>query len=109
MTKPTGPQVMNAWNDLAAQHGLRKCLVMNTARMTQLRARSREPFWIENWHKALALVPLNPWYLGKNDRGWVANIEWFLRPNTVPRLIEIAETPRPKESRHEQRASDFEY
>jgi hypothetical protein len=109
MKRVTGPEVMNAWNDVAKEHGFQKCLVMTTARMNQLRARNREAFFLEHWRTALDLVAKEPWFRGQNPYNWVANIEWFLRPNTVPRLMEKALSEKPRTSKHEQTSTDFKY
>ena len=38
--------------------------------------------------EALAKVPLDPFRLGSNDRGWKANMDWFLRPRSVWTVLE---------------------
>jgi hypothetical protein len=53
-----------------------------------LKARLADTWWRENWRDAIARVCSSAGLAGKNDRGWVADLDWFLRPDTVTRLIE---------------------
>jgi len=46
-------------------------------------ARTQDEEWMECWEAALKVAITDPFYSGKNERGWIADIEWFLRPNTV--------------------------
>lgn len=57
-------------------------------RRAALRARLREPFFVENWKAAIDRARSSPFCCGHNKTGWVANIDWFLRPDTVVRLME---------------------
>jgi len=34
------------------------------------------------------MIPDSPFLLGENDRGWRADIDWFLRPDSVTRILE---------------------
>jgi hypothetical protein len=52
------------------------------------RARLRDPWWSEHWLAALEKIPRCPFLLGENDTGWKADLEWFLRPDSVQRIIE---------------------
>ena len=44
--------------------------------------------WLQNWQQALALVAASSFCQGGGDRGWRANLDWFLAPDTVVRVIE---------------------
>lgn len=87
-------ELQTAWNTLADTHGLPRAEAWNETRTKSLRARAAHAFWRDNWREALTRVPLNPWNLGENDRGWRANIDWFLRDKTVPQLIERTDRPK---------------
>jgi hypothetical protein len=74
-----------AWNTLGKP--------FSEVRMTDKRKRTIEnrlcnSFWAENWRKTLDLVKASTFCSGKNDRGWVADIDWFIRPDTVTKLTE---------------------
>jgi len=47
------------------------------------KARTQDEEWMECWEAALKVATTDPFYSGRNERGWIADIEWFLRPNTV--------------------------
>ena len=82
---PLSDEVTSAWNNLGKP--------FSEVRMTDKRKRTIEnrlcnSFWVENWRKALDLVKASAFCSGKNDRGWVADIDWFIRPDTVTKLTE---------------------
>src|SRR5690606_1550399 len=80
--------VEHTWNEFATAHGLPTIVGLNDKRKTSLRARLKDPVWRERWQEALAQIPRRPFCMGQNDRGWKANFDWFLRPNTVVSLLE---------------------
>jgi len=95
-SKPTTPpppyaEFMDKWNAEAKIRGFRPCKDLNPARRASLKTRWAEPFFRENWIKALKLIWLNPWNLGENDRSWKATVSWFLKPDTVLATIERSE------------------
>lgn len=67
-------------------------------RLATLRARLREPFWRERWLLGLAKVQESGFCRGENDRGWRATFDWFVRPDTVRKLIEGQYDGRPRDS-----------
>lgn len=72
--------VVTAWN----QTGNAACLKLTTKRKTAMRNRLKDPFWRENWPKAIEKVKSNPGGIKAASLG----IDWFLRPDTVVKLIE---------------------
>ena len=78
-------QLKSAWNDI---EGVRKVYTMSDNRKKALRARWGNPWWRENWQKALDTIPNCPGLLGQNERKWKANIDWFLRPGVVAKILE---------------------
>ncbi len=94
-TSPDGPKFPSpievfreAWNAMAAKHGLPQCREMTGKRKTEFTARWKDPGWRRDYPEALAKVPASQFLLGKNDRGWKANIEWFLRPDSLTKILE---------------------
>ncbi len=61
---------------------------LTDARRTQLRARWRDEHWRDNWMVALARAGPSAFCRGANDRGWVIDLEFFLRPDTVTKILE---------------------
>jgi len=78
-------RLRDAWN---AVRGVVPIREWSERRKRQLRARLRDPTWLENAIRAIAMIPDSPFLLGENDRGWRADIDWFLRPDSVTRILE---------------------
>lgn len=83
----TQDEITKTWNETLPA-GFPRIAVFGKERKTALRARFAEPFFRDNWRAALAKIPGSPFLSGENDRGWRANIDWFLRPGNVVRLME---------------------
>lgn len=82
---PTPEEFVQAWN---AVTGFTKLRVFTPKRLKHFRARCKDASWVRDWRLALDLAAKKPFCLGHNDRGWVADVEWFLRPDVVARLME---------------------
>ena len=78
-------RLRDAWN---AVRGVVPIREWSERRKRQLRARLRDPTWLENAIRAIAMIPDSPFLLGENDRGWRADIDWFLKPDSVTRILE---------------------
>ncbi len=57
-------------------------------RQRQAAARLKDPWWRDNWRKAIAKAKASEFCNGENDRGWRADLEWFLQPDTSTKLLE---------------------
>lgn len=100
-TSPPAPhrKIADAWNALASSQNLPRVVNLSEKRRTLIRSRWRDPHWRTAWKEALAKVSACPFLLGENDRGWRANFDWFLRPDTVTKITEGAYDGRPKQDR----------
>jgi len=88
---PTASEFVKAWNEAAQKYGYRKCLGLTKERLARFRKLCRDPVWAANWRKALDLMPTDRWLNGgAKTNGFVPGVEYFLRYNTVVRLIERA-------------------
>ena len=63
-------------------------LTMGPKRVTAIRQRIKDPFWLANWKTAIRKAAESDFCKGKNDRQWKADIDWFLRPDTVAKIME---------------------
>lgn len=77
--------VIAKWNSLEAPFPK---VIKLGKRADVLRARLKDKWWSENWEKAMDILKTLDFCKGKNDRGWVADIEFFLRPDSVAKLLE---------------------
>lgn len=74
-----------AWN--STPH-VKPAKVLSAGRLKHLQARLRDPDWQAHYPAALAKIPLSRFLRGENDRGWVATMDWFLRPDSVTKVLE---------------------
>lgn len=81
----TSEAIVEAWNGV---DGITKVRHLSVERKKHLRARLRDAFWRDHWREALTILDGIPFYKGQNDRKWVADFDWFLRPESVTKLIE---------------------
>jgi hypothetical protein len=102
-------KVQEAWN---AVPGFVKCKSMNESRKAHVAARAKDPFWKEHWQEALQRIVGKAWFLGQNRTAWVANLDWFLRPEVVAKIMEgrydnltYSATPLPQDSAASRRAA----
>ncbi len=82
--------VIEAWNRMAEDHkahNIPKAFYDTPKYFKALRARWKETEFREQWEEAMAAVPKHPFYMGKNERGWKANFEWFLRPGQTTKIL----------------------
>lgn len=78
-------KIVNEWNMV---DGVTMCRSVTPKRRQAVAARMKDQFWRENYSGAMERIRTLPALHGKNDQGWRADIDWFLRPDTVARVIE---------------------
>ena len=76
-------EVATAWNQAMEQ----ECRITRK-RSVALKQRLSNSHWVENWRAAIVRASESDFCRGVNDRGWVADLEWFLKPDTVTKLLE---------------------
>lgn len=84
----TPDEFAEQWNLSALVNGWRPCRKMTAARANSLRQRLMDAWWRDNWREALQKAGPIPGLRGQNDRKWIADIDWFLRPGTVVKILE---------------------
>lgn len=57
-------------------------------RRSAARTRLKDPFFREHWKSGMEAIPERPFLLGQNDRGWKADIDWFLTPEAITKIVE---------------------
>jgi len=85
---PSPSDIVNAWNKLGKPFP--PVAQLTTKRSRALRLRLANDYWRNNWQVALETISKSPFCKGENDRGWVANFDFFLRPDTVTKTREGA-------------------
>ncbi len=82
---PTVEALVDQWNAIP---GIVRCLKVTESRKRAYHTRAADPDWLANVPAALAKLAASTFCRGENDRGWRADIEWFLRPDTLVKLLE---------------------
>lgn len=80
-------EVVEAWNIVAAKHGLPMVKKLTPARKRALNARLRQ-HTIQDFSEAIAAIGRSPFLHGENNRGWRADFDFLLQPTSFTRLIE---------------------
>ncbi|MCA9111461.1 MAG: helix-turn-helix domain-containing protein [Planctomycetaceae bacterium] len=81
-------QVMNSWNEVANACGLSVIRKLTAQQQRALRARLSEPDWCAHWRTALDKLSKSTFLKGGGARGWKANFDWLVKPDSVNSLIE---------------------
>ena len=81
--------VVQEWNRTTGQ----RCQ-MTSKRKTSLKTRWKDPWWRENWRAAIKSAASSDFHMGSGSKGWTADLEWFLKPDSATKLIELASKPR---------------
>lgn len=86
--KEFSDQVMVTWNGMAMEAKLPLVKAFGDKRLVELEKRKRDKHWLEHWEEAIKMIPKQKFLLGINNRGWQATMDWFLRPESVNRILE---------------------
>ncbi len=85
---PPSNEFLEQWNRHAKMNGWTPAQAMTVSRTKALRVRLQDPVWRDSWKEALVQGGTSAFLRGENERGWKADAEWFLRPDTVTKIIE---------------------
>ena len=77
--------VVDSWN---AIEGVRHVRGIAGKRGATIKARLADSDWRSNWQAALDRVGRSSFCKGGGDRGWVADLDWFIKSDTVTKLLE---------------------
>ena len=61
---------------------------LSEKRRKAIATRLKDDFFAEHYEEAIAKLAESTFCLGENDRHWRADFDWFLKPDTVTRIIE---------------------
>lgn len=78
-----------AWNAMARRCGLQTIMIFTASRSKSFSARMQDQFFAGNYTLAIDRIGEIPGLQGKDGKStWKANVEWFLRPDTVIEIME---------------------
>lgn len=82
--------ILSAWQSEAskADRNIESPRTLTAKRKTAAKARLRDGYFVANWKEAIAKVGQSRFCNGVNQRGWRANLDWFLSPDTVVKIME---------------------
>ena len=78
-------RVVEAWNSIGLQT-VRKVPPANTKTGQMLRARIKE-YGIGSVLEAVEMVKDSDFLMGKGNKGWTCSLDWFVRPNNFPKVV----------------------
>jgi len=73
------------WN---SHSSLQSIKTLSADRKRHLSARAKEEYFINSWKEAIARIAGSQFCTGTNDRGWRADVDWFLKPGTIAKVME---------------------
>ncbi len=79
-------EFQEAWNGLGKPFP--KIAEWSKKRKTAFQTRIRDVHFLGNWKTALEKIRVSEFCMGINNRGWIADADFFLRPDTVLKTIE---------------------
>lgn len=85
---PSLTEFLSIWNEHANRHGWCAATAMTATRSKAFRTRLKDPAWRASWRRALEQAGQSPFLRGENDRGWKMDLDFFLRPDSVAKIIE---------------------
>lgn len=95
--QPSSPheEFQSVWNAMAdstktpsGKTQIPRCESMSKKRRDALTLRLKDPWWRDHWRGAIAKIPSSQFLCGRTGGTWRANPEWFLRPDSAPKVLE---------------------
>ena len=77
-------EFVKVWNE----SGLTQCRKLTGKRRKALQSRLADADWKASWREALAKAAKSSFCCGGSERGWKADIDWFLKPDSAVKLLE---------------------
>jgi hypothetical protein len=80
-----GQVVVDEWNK---HQELPRIRLLSDGRKKHLSARMKDTDFVENWLVALDKILQSDFCMGKNRQSWKADFDWFLKPDTMTKILE---------------------
>jgi hypothetical protein len=83
LAEPPFEDIKRHWNEsLAVSHTLTE------ARRNKIKTRWKDATFRERWQEAIDRISASDFCRGLNDRGWKADLDWFLHTDTLTKVLE---------------------
>lgn len=86
MERTPSEEVVSAWNSLGDPFP--KVVKLSDGRAKAVRERLKDRWWRENYLEGIERVRASKFCRGNNDRKWVADFEFFVRPDSLAKIME---------------------
>ena len=77
--------LIEKWNKIP---GVGNCRKATDSRRKTFKTRIKDPDWCDNLDAALQRVAASQFCRGGGSQGWKADLDWFLKPDTLTKLLE---------------------
>ncbi len=77
--------IMAFWNSFPQLPQIQR---LAEGRLRKLRHRLADGFFRANWKAGIERIARSPFCTGRGGRGWRANFDWFLRADTLTKIVE---------------------
>ena len=85
---PVSDQVQEVFDSWNAIEGVIKAKELSPKRKAVIKTRLQESHFRSNWTEGLAGIASSAFCQGNNDRGWKADLDWFLKPASLLKILE---------------------
>lgn len=79
-------ELFEIWNKHSGK--LAKAKALTKSRRTHAAARMSEQASLDVWTQAVQRIAKSEFCNGKNERGWLATFDWFIKPDTLTKILE---------------------
>jgi hypothetical protein len=83
--KSNWKEVVHCWNACVK---LPKVLSLSGSRQRTVEARLRDKYFRQNYQEAIMRILESPFLMGQNQKGWIANFDWFIQPDSIAKIME---------------------
>ena len=88
ISAPEAQDAFDVYNQAADQAGWTKAISLSKPRAAKLKARLADAGGLDGWCDALQKAAGNTFMAGDNERGWRADLDFFLQQKSFTKLIE---------------------
>lgn len=78
--------LVTIWNTHCGDFG--KVMIVSPSRLVKIKKAWATCSDVESWKLAIDKISVSGFCLGENDRGWRANFDWLIRPDTLSKILE---------------------
>jgi len=82
-------ELLNNWNSLNKKNNkIPTIRLVSDKRKKSIKNRLQDKDFVANYKKALEMIPQSSFLTGNSDSKWIANFDWFIKPDTYNKILE---------------------